>query len=149
MVGFVLIVVLVTVIGLIFLAITLRKPVERLPSAEIDNLMQSAMRYSSDCYSSVERRYDIKDLIKACNKGELCLDGNSSCSVLNKTLTSLLDQSFRPGENNPVKYYGFNAIERVTNRTIMGLKNGKCTGTRAGSNLLITSEIAIDFEICS
>jgi len=148
MVGFVLIVVLVTIIALVFLAISIRKPQAKLESFEVSSFVQSMMKYSSSCYSSVERRYDIKDLIKACLNREKCLDEKESCDVLNETLSGILEQSFKPGAKNPVKSYSFKAYDN-NNRTIINLKHGICTGASSGTSLLVSSSIKAELEICS
>ena len=148
MVGFVLIVVLVTIIALVFLAISIRKPQESVESSEISSFAQVMMKYSTSCYSSVERMYDIKDLIKACSNREKCLDGNESCAVLNNTLGEILKESFNIGQENPVKAYNFKAYDSA-NRTIVRLKEGVCTGARTGTSLLVSSSIKAELEICS
>lgn len=148
MVGFVLIVVLVTIIALVFLAISIRKSPEKLPSAEIESFIQSAMKYSSDCYSSAERRLDLKDLIKACSNKEKCMDDRETCIVLNETLTGMLRESWKPGISS-VKSYKLEIYEGKLNRTIIKLEEGICTGNIAGTSILVFSDIKAEFEICS
>lgn len=144
MVGFVLIVVLVTVIALVFLAINMNKPAQKLPSAETESFIQSAMRYSTECYSSAENVYDIKDLIKACSDSEICLNNKLSCDVLNDTLYGLFKESWRPGINNSVKAYSLKITR--DNRTIISLKEGVASGTKSGSSVIITSDIMVYFD---
>ena len=80
MVGFILIVVLVSVIGVILLVISLRKPVERIESNEITAFLEASMHYTTSCQPNPERVYDFQGLIIACRNNENCIDGNSSCN---------------------------------------------------------------------
>lgn len=147
MVGFVLIVILVSIIALVFLAISINKKTTKLPSSEIESFFQSAMRYSTDCYSSMERRYDIRDLIKACYNSEMCLNG-TACEELNKTLSNMLKESWKIGKERPVKYYQLNIYDK-TNKTIIKLREGNCTGIISGTRVLVSEEISAEFDICS
>lgn len=149
MVGFVLIVVLVTIIALVFLAISIRKAPASLPSRELESFMQSAMKYSSDCYSTAERRQEVKDLIKSCYDNKKCLDGKEACNVLNETLTGILKTSWKPGENNPIKAYDLFIFDSKTNKTISSLKQGNCLGNRIGASMLVSGDIKAELEICS
>jgi len=148
-VGFVLIVVLVTIIALIFLAISIRKAPETSQSSEVEAFMQSAMKYSTDCYSSAEARYDLKDLIKACYESRKCLDGREACRALNSTVSGMLDNSWKPGADNPVKAYRFKIYNIKTNKTIINMRNGNCIGNIAGTPILIPTDIRAELEICS
>ena len=149
MVGFVLIVVLVTIIALVFLAINLRKTPEKLESLELSSFLQSAMKYSTDCYSSAELRENVKDLIKSCYDNDACIDGRMTCDVLNETLYDIIKEGFKPGEKNPVKSSGLKIYDSRTNKTILNIKQGICLGTKSGSSVLIPSNIKVEIEICS
>lgn len=148
MVGFVLIVVLVTIIALVFLAISLRQAPASLDNKEITSFMQSAMRYSSDCYPSKEIRYDLKDLIKACYNDERCLNGTLACDMLNKTAAGIMRESWKVGNETPVKSYTFKAYKKEMNETIIRLKDGNCTGSISGSSISISNGIEVELEIC-
>lgn len=67
MVGFVLIVILVTIIGFIFLLIFMTKK-DNTPTAEVSNLLQAVMYYTSDCYSQNNEPKEVEDLINICSK---------------------------------------------------------------------------------
>lgn len=151
-IGFVLIIVLVAVIALVFLAINLRKAPVKLPSNEVEGLLQSAMRYSSECYASEEIREDIKDLITSCSDNGLCLSGESSCSVLNRTLSGILKESLNPGAESQVKSYNLKIENTGLNNTVLSLIQGNCTGTFTTADLNIPSDsgnINVELEICT
>jgi len=67
MVGFVLIVILVTIIGLILLTVFINKKETR-TTAEVSNLLQAVMYYTSDCYSQNNEPKEVEDLINECNR---------------------------------------------------------------------------------
>ncbi len=151
MVGFVLIVVLVTIIALVFFAISIRKSPAKLVSSEIESFLEAAGRYSTECYSDMERRLDIKELIVSCYNSELCLNGDSSCSVLNETIAEILKESWKIGGDRPVKAYSFMVYDSANN-TIISLKEGICAGLRKGSFVNIPAYAGIikeELEICS
>lgn len=151
-VGFVLIILLVTVISLVFLAIKIRQPAEKIDSREMASFLQSAMQYSTDCYSNPEIRYDVKDLIVGCYNTEKCLNNKSACSILNGTLSDLLKNSWKPGKDNPIKSYSFRVYGKENNRAIIQLKEGVCLGVKEGSSISIpvySSILKAEIEVCS
>lgn len=152
MIGFVLIIVLVAIVALIFLSISLRKSPVKIPSNEVESFLYSIERYSTECYASPEREYDIKDLIVSCSANEVCLNGEKSCDVLGRSLSGILDKSWKPGDENPVKYYNLKIYNKNTNKTVLALKQGNCTGIRTGSSTSIPIDggiIKSELEICS
>ena len=151
-VGFVLIILLVTIIALVFLGISIRKPVEKLPSSELESFLQASMRYSTDCLVSPERRYNLKDVIVSCAEiNEMCLNGKSACQTLNETADVLLREGWNVCGDCPIKEYKFRVWEG-NNRTLMTIKGGNCTGDRVFSQVFLHSysgKITADLEICS
>jgi len=83
--GFVLIVVLVTIIGLVFLSFSIGKDrPKKQTSAEISNLLEAVMYYTTDCAINYVPQYrEIQDLMKDCynDPSQRCLSGNISCDV--------------------------------------------------------------------
>lgn len=150
--GFVLIILLVVVIAVVFLAINLRKPAEKLPSLELESFLQSSMRVSSDCYVSAERNYNLKDLIVSCSENnDKCLNGKTACESLNETSLKLLKNGWNPGEENPTKAYRFKVFGG-NNDTMLSLKEGNCTGTRTFSYVFLyaySGKVTTELEICS
>jgi len=150
-VGFVLIVLLVSVIAIVFLAINIRKPSDKLPSAEIESFLQSSMKYSSDCLVSAERRYTFKDLIVSCaENNEKCLDGNSVCESMEYAANKLLREGLRICSDCPNTAYRFK-IYGDSNRTLLSLKEGNCTGTITTSLLSLhtySERVRVEVEVC-
>lgn len=151
-VGFVLIILLVTVISLVFLAIKIRQPAEKIDSREMASFLQSTMKYSTECYSNPEIRYDVKDLIVGCYNTEKCLNNKTACSVLNETLSNLLKNTWKPGKDNPIKSYFFKVYGKENNRTILQLREGACLGAKEGGIISIpvySSILKAEIEVCS
>ncbi len=150
-IGFVLIILLVTVIAIVFLAISLRKEVERLPSDEIESFLQASMRYSTECFISPERRYNLKDVIVSCAEtNERCMNNQTACVNLNETMGFLLRQSWAPCPDCPANSYNFHVFDE-DNRTLASLKGGNCSGTRTYSQVFLPSysgKITSELEIC-
>lgn len=105
MVGFALIIIIVAVILLVFLSISLRDTDrETVESFEVESFIQAFLQHTSDC-----RRVDnldflsVQRLIFSANNEDLCLDGRSAGEALNKTLIEIMDDSWKIGEDRPVK----------------------------------------------
>ena len=134
-VGFVLIVVLVSVIALIFLAISIRKPSAMIASREIENFLHASMLYTTSCQPSSETDYDFKDLVGACYKNEICLSNEQACEVLNKTAFELIERGFQVEEGGKVRGYIFKIYDG--NETLAYLDKGVLAGAKFGSEILV------------
>lgn len=104
MVGFVLIIVLVSIIAVIFLAIAIRKPADIQGSKEIDNFLSASLLHTTGCKSSNNEVYDLRDLIAACYNGEECQEG-SSCEILKTEAEEMIEEGWQIGENNKNRGY--------------------------------------------
>jgi hypothetical protein len=152
-VGFVLIIVLVFVVGVIFLGIMLRKPVPSSNSPEIENFLEASMLTTTDCAINYAPAYDnLGDLIKSCYEDKVCASTNeSSCSVLNKSFSSVLNKAFS-GE----RYSGYNLeIAYVNNETetvkeILNIsRQGNCSGVGAMKFInAYGGDLQVRLEVC-
>ena len=141
MVGFAIIIVIVSVIMLIFLGFMLKSPSKEIvESYEIESFIQSSLQYTSDCESQLGF-LSIQDLIMTCETNGMCLDKRDSCVVLNSTLNDLITRSWNVGEKSAVKGYKLKIIvneqEKLTlqagNETI-NYKGGFQDFARRGKN---------------
>jgi len=158
--GFVLIVVIVTIIGLGLLVLSIgRGEIEKPASIEISNLLESAMSYTTDC--SINEGYrELGDLIKACYKNQNCYDNKNSCDVASSTLDSIISKSLVIGENSPNKAYNLSVYYSAINSTIkdekIKIQEGifaNCTSKIGASTSLLVSSmdygiINIELEVC-
>jgi hypothetical protein len=161
--GFIVIVVLVTIIGLIFLVLMMRPVSKGSESAEISNLLQSVMYHTSDCAVSYVPQYeDEQELIKSCYKNERCLDGRGVCEVLNQTLKEILKASLNVHEDSPNKAYRLGIYSKVQEEesyegdVILEMQEGifsNCTSRPTGTHSISVSSISsekiiINLEVC-
>lgn len=109
--GFVLIVLIVSVIGVVFLSIAFAKEgVSKHTSLEVSNILEASMYFTSDCAINYPDYSDIRDLIKECYKIEAgnyrpCSDGRDVCNVLESNLKDVISKSLDVGEGSVNKAY--------------------------------------------
>ncbi len=163
MTGFVIIIVMVMVIGVIFLGISLRKhaPVVTI-DAEISNFLIASDSMTSSCAQTYEPNYrTLEELAIDCYSAKTCLDSRSPCDVLKDTYNQLLPR-FRPAgtiKSYDLTYYFQqsnndsearpNSFLTITSNSGIVL-NQSCSSKRAGKNLISISggEITQELEIC-
>ena len=107
--GFVLIIILVSVIGVVFLGLSQKDKVEPTNSPLAENFLESFLHQTTNCskYSSGVPYMSVQDLAKSCSKGGACSDALTSCEALNLTVLSTLERSFQAGADYPLKGYSF------------------------------------------
>ena len=135
-VGFVLIVLIVSIIGVIFLSITLGNPKpERQNSVEVSNLLEASMYQTTSCAINYIPQYrNIQDLIKECYKDKSgdfreCLDGENVCKQLETNLKEILSKSLNVGEDEVNKGYNIDIYfasddEDIKNNLILNFYEG-------------------------
>ncbi len=161
--GFVLIVVIVSVIGLVFLSLSLgRGETNKQTSIEISNLLESSIYYTTDCAVSFIPQYKSgQDLIKSCWKNEKCLNEKMACEVLEETMRQIIEESLNVCEDCVNKAYKLNIYHKpldseVQNEEILVLEKGKfldCSSKIGGNYLIHISSISagiinIELEVC-
>jgi hypothetical protein len=154
MLGFVLIILLVVIAGVILLAVNINKPAEERKSTEARNLMESVLAYTTGCAMDYEPNYkDVKELIGSCIDGADCANSDvSACDALNLTLFALfdssLDKEFKSGRINS---YSF-SVSGKDNSTIISLSKGNCSKSvvYGAYQPLISSgrEVNLFFKLC-
>ncbi len=162
-VGFVLIVVIVSIIGLIFLSLSLGKgDGVKQTSMEISNLLESSMYYTTDCAVSFIPQYKSgQDLIKACYKNEKCLNEKMACDALEENMKKIIDDSLDVCADCVNKAYKLNIYYKpldsdVQDDEILVLEKGvflNCSSKFGGSHSIHMSSISagiinIELEVC-
>ena len=130
MVGFVAIVVLVAIIGIVMLGIVLRnKPVES-SSVETYQLLESMMEVTTDCSLDSNGNARIRDLFEPCLNGNICIDGKDSCIALNDSVKIVLSNALFKGNETNIRYmFEVRLISNSTKSQIITSRNvGNCTG---------------------
>lgn len=123
MVGFALIIIIVSVVILFLLAFSLKsKDKENVESYELSSFLQSTLQYTTSCQVN-GKNLSVQNLIFECADGASCDGfegtlGESSCDRLNSDLSGILNGSWPAGPENPVKGYNFtisaNEVELVS-----------------------------------
>jgi hypothetical protein len=109
-VGFVMIVVIVIIIGVIFFSLSIgRGGTSRQTSAELAHFLSATMQYTTNCSTSYLPVYEnIGGLTKACFDEEVCIDGKNPCKELNQTLDKIIRESLGVSEQASKKAYHLN-----------------------------------------
>jgi len=131
-VGFIIIIAVVSIILLFFLGFYLKgEKKESVESYESNSFIQAFLQYTTECRDYLEY-LSIKDLIFECDNGASCLDGQEACEVLDSTLERLIRESWLIGENRPVKGYKLN-ITADNQKEIVSFTQGNITKNYKGA----------------
>jgi|SRR3989344_6028667 len=164
-VGFVIIILLVSVVALVFFGISLRKTAPVESSVRVENFLGAALGVTTDCsIKRIPQYLELGELIKECYKNSKCFDGRKACEALDPIVKSIMDSSFPISNESPTTYYNFRAyyLGNITNRdnlnnggndvqNIYLLEKGNCTGTQSGNTQSISAlpgVIRIEAGIC-
>lgn len=143
-VGFVVIVVIISVALLILLGFMFRDSNEEaLESYEVENFIQSALQYTTDCEDYMEF-LSIQELIIACEEERTCINDIESCELLEDTLTNLIENGWTINEQSVIKGYQFKII--VEEQEKLSLREGNETGNYKGSFQDFAKQ-GIDYEV--
>ena len=142
MVGFVVIVILVTVIGIVFIAIYARQTPTPYASRDASNFIHSALLQATICEEVVEHTDNLKELIDACYLKKQCLNGKPACEVLTSTLKELFESGFNIDPEGKFKGYEIRITSGSTSELLVmpQLKEGLTTSTIAESKVQFPSK---------
>ncbi len=158
-VGFVLIVVLVSVVILIFLGIMLRNPGnnER-ESIDVYNFITASLSYTTNCSNNGEY-YDVGRLVRKCyqEEGFICQNGERGCEVVNSTWKEILDTGWQVSPEGKYKAYVLNVTQSNNftsrqNKEFIFLSKGNCSENIIGSEEPIPLDqgnMIVSLKICS
>ena len=158
-VGFVLIMIIVSIVFVVFLGISIRKSSSgTTDSLDVYQFLESSMEYTTDCaFSSIPDYYSLGELFEKCYSGNDCLEGGNTCDVLNVTVNGILENSWNidPEGGSNIKGYEFIAKyvinSSIQNEEIMSLRKGNCTGRISGATYLTPAfpgVIEIGLKLC-
>ena len=108
-VGFIIIVLMVVIAGVIFLSISLR-PHKTVIQDDVDmsNFLISTSRFTSECYIPSTPRYqNLDELTKICRNSQtqMCDNKQTACDVLNKSYSEILGKIWKASSVGSVTYY--------------------------------------------
>lgn len=158
-VGFVLIMIIVSIVFVVFLGISIRKSSSgTTDSLDVYQFLESSMEYTTDCaFSSIPDYYSLGELFEECYSGNDCLEGGNTCDVLNNTIDQILENSWNidPEGGSNIRGYEFIAKYVINsssqNEEIMSLGEGNCTGRISGATYLTPAFpgiIEISLKLC-
>ena len=108
MVGFAVIVIMVSIVILVFLGLSMNKSeADLVESYELESFVQSVLQYHTSCYYNW-KYVDVKDLIFRCSNKQICEDDVDPCIELNNTLKEIVGESWKVEGDRPVKGYEMN-----------------------------------------
>ncbi len=134
MIGFVLIVVIVTIAAVVFLVISLRnKPAEQ-QNVEVENMLTAMFTYTTECAISNDDYDDLEDLLKSCYDNKKCENnGKMACDYLEGLLKEIMPDLIKT--ESQINYYELQAFHRTlegaNSRNIIKTlvnENMKCSG---------------------
>jgi len=137
MVGFALIIIVVAVLMVIFLAFSLNKPDKYIESPLSENFIESLLHSTTNCskYREGPPYLTIRELTKSCLREESCSPDFTACELLNLEINKTLNNSFRAGEEYPLKAYSFEIVS-LTGPLITFEEGNKTQNFRGASQRL-------------
>lgn len=160
-VGFILIVVIVSIILVIFLGIKLRNPEPTQRTSEVVyQFLESSMEQTTDCALSSGADFLALDAaIRACYVGNsACIGGSSTCATVEDTLGQMLNHSWAVGPQYPYKGYEVEGIYTVNssgqqnNEEVFSVSKGNCSNSFIGNSYWIPEfpgSIIVSAKLCS
>ncbi len=145
--GFVIIVLIVMIIGLIFFAFSLRRSSEIVEpkQAELDDLLQSMLSYTTNCQIGASEK-NVRELIRECNNNptKQCANSQNVCVYLESELENMLDDFLGQGIAQAyVHGYSLN----ISTEQPINIGGGEFKGNYFGSSIPIPSLGAEDIEV--
>jgi maltodextrin utilization protein YvdJ len=132
MVGFALIMIIVSIILMVLLVISMNaSKKEAVESYEVDSFIQSFLEYTTDCRDDLGY-LSTRELIFQCSIEARCSDGRNPCSVLNSTLESIISESWEVSEETPIQGYELRIVSNEED--LLVLREGNSTRNLKGSS---------------
>ncbi len=151
-IGFVLIVVLISIVAVIFLSISLRKAPSVNHNELVGQFLPAMMRFNLDNPECAEG-LRVKELVGKCAVGESC-EGEDSCEILKINLAKILKDSWNIGSES--KYSGVQISILKNGQGILEVKEGNCNAGKSGAEALIPVEagerseiVSVKMEVCA
>lgn len=150
MVGFGLIVILVTVIIVILIAIMMYKSDKSssVESYEVESFMSSLLTYTTDCSESYQEHLSVQRVISRCMDKKVCDNGENSCDLLKEVLSKAIEASWNTNQR-PVKGYVFSIMLEKENPIMIQSGENLTGNSRTAIQDLTVSgkEITVSLEI--
>ena len=132
-VGFAMIVIIVSIILVFFLIFSLSDK-SQAESYEASSWLQASLQYTSDCMAGYEN-LPVQKLIAACYNQEKCESEEEACEVLNDTLIGMLEESWQVGDEFPIRGYKLEITSGEEN--ILSIEKGNVTSNYRGTQQVL------------
>lgn len=140
MVGFAVLVILIAVIGVIFLAISLKNPSDnRVTSINVQQFSESLISSTTDCSAGTwPSLSSFSEVIDSCynSPSEQCNDGKSFCEYLNETIPHIISSVWHISPESPYTGASFSALfkDRISGeeKEFLSGSSGNCTSDSFG-----------------
>ena len=152
MVGFALIVIIISVLIIIFVSNSIKKDdSSSIQDKSIDTFIQAFLGHTTICAKDYLPNYlSLSDVISYCAEGKRCYSGSGDldpCDVMNDTLSELVSNSMDIGINRPNK--GYSLIIGYKDSEILRLSEGSVTQNNKGSSQRFENGVFIQLLIYS
>ncbi|MEK6893165.1 MAG: hypothetical protein AABX07_03085 [Nanoarchaeota archaeon] len=151
--GFVVIVVLVSILFVIFLGLNLNKPASAdKESKELSSYLGSLKEFTTNCTLDNRNFANIGEILGYCFKKKSCTSNEDSCRILNSTLKEIFKATMPLGKDYNLKGYKFKAIYSSKtprlNETIISISAGNCSSQyRFAEGFLAESKGIITYSL--
>lgn len=146
--GFVIIVLIVIVIGLVFFAFSIRRASQgpEPKQAELDDFLNSMLAYTSSCEISGKNQ-SIRELTRQCNNDKSCGNGQKACTVLNTTLETMLKELLGSKIQIAQAYVHGYALNISNSKQLTYIEQGNLTGNYFASSIPIPTGTGSDIWV--
>ncbi len=144
MVGFGLIIIIVSIILLVFISFALTRPSKtQAESYEVESFLQAVLQYTSECESYLGN-LSVEKLIYSCKKNEFCLNEKPACEVLRNTLYEIIDNSWKI-ENTMFSAYELKIFSE--NEELMSFSKGNKINNFKGTIQKLPKNVEITMNV--
>jgi len=145
--GFVIIVLVVMIIGLIFFAFSLRKPTSQIEpkQAELDDFLNAMLAYTTECKLGATN-LSIRDLVKECNNNPStsCTNREDVCSQLDSALNDMFKKLQGQGVQLQEGYVNGYVLNISNSKQLVYIEQGNLTGDYFASSVPVPTLSAKD-----
>ena len=151
MVGFVVVIALVSVGLVIFLGLSLLRGNQQIEdNYGLERYLDSVMEVTSECAIGFIPAYaNIGELIRECAQGKNCVGGKDACVVLEDMLPLVLNQTFT--NNTAYSFTSYYSLNEQSREEVITLGNRECAQYTGTDYVMpgLPGNIITRLEVCS
>lgn len=145
MVGFGLIIIIVSVLIVVFLSFSLnnRGNDDLTEDYEVTSFLQSSLGYTTNCTERRINYLSLEKVITRCIEGATCENGLNPCDIMEETFTDMIKTSWPIGGTFPSKGYELNVTSK--GETVFTIFEGNRTLNKKGTSQPYAEGVRIIF----